>query len=210
MSMKKIKNNIEKRYAREIKRAIKLKEVREFDKAIKIILRSYNYYKNKNKLAIAYELLLIIVDCYMDDEKYSKAIGPLIEIYNYSDRVHNYPLKAASTQRLGIANIHLGNNEESYKFFLEAYKLFKQLNDLKNQVIILINIGLYHHKIKGNLEEAIKIFHKAEKLNLNNNLLVKMANIYQNLASLYIKLNDFTNFKENYEKAISYFEKEEA
>ncbi len=200
--MKKIQKDIEKQYIKDYKRAIKLKENREFDKTIAISKKLYNHYKSNNEESLAAETLFLMAECYLDDEKVEEALPILEKILESIKIFPNDKLEAATSQRLGIVHMKLGNQEESLKSFIKSYKIYKSLNDILNQIIGLSSLGLYY-KEKRDLERALDYYHKAEELSIKNEIYIEIAQIYRNLADLYLEFRDLDKIKKYIDLALS-------
>lgn len=126
--------------------------------------------------------------------------------YDYVKKSKSKKLLASAYNCLGVRNINHTNTNIPKQYFIESYRLYKEIESIDFQIQILSNLGvLYKQKIKK-LDSAKIYYNKALFLfdsdsSKNKNLNTKF-NLYNNLGNVYKK-------NKEYKKAIKFFKNAE-
>ncbi len=102
---------------------------------------------------------------------------------------------------IGAIYKKLKKYDEALRYFSEGLKIREDVNMRPFVLGSLIDIAATYID-KGDKKEAIAFFLKAEVIALETNLPVRLAHVYQSLATLYKLTNNYTDSIDYYEKFI--------
>ncbi|MBA3680862.1 MAG: response regulator [Bacteroidetes bacterium] len=122
-------------------------------------------------------------------------VGPLAKKINYPELfAHYYQGKGAQWQ-----TIHNADSAEFY--YLKALSYWKTLNNKKDEMIPLFNLGLIYH-LKNDFKQALENYLQVEKITEEYELDSYKLTLYGNLAEVYYDLKDFKRSAEYFRKHI--------
>jgi len=201
--MAKFEKNIEKNYDRLLLKGNKLFKERKFEKAIRIYLQIYDFYKENNNEIIAVEVLKKLSDCYIELEKYEEALTYLERILELSKKLKNDLLKACTLSDIGLVYKEFYDINEAEPFFIQANKIFNELGSIINIIVSLIQLATVEI-IKGNLEGSLKKLNSAKDHAIEYGIKNQLSIIHGKLAELSLKLGNIDEFKENYQALLDF------
>jgi len=114
----------------------------------------------------------------------------------------NYPeLHAHYTQGEGAQWQTLKNLDSAEVYYLKALSYWKTLNNKRDEMIPLFNLGLIYH-LKNDFKKALENYLKVEKITEEYELDSYKLTLYGNLAEVYYDLKDFKRSAEYFRKHI--------
>ncbi len=127
-----------------------------------------------------------------DYAKYFTLVYEALDIYESLGNKFGI-LKAKNL--IGIIYFYFGSYSEALENFIVASELIESYPDPKLEASILNNIGEIYREAKEK-DMALKYYHLALKLSLDNNLSLNTSVIYSNIADVYLNNNDISKADE--------------
>jgi len=199
--MPKYQKQISKSYQKELLRAKRYFERKEYDKAKKIYINIYKYYRQAHKLSKANSILIDLAETYETLGQKEEAIELLKRALDYYNQVKN--LEKVSEILFKIGNIYyygLTDLKNSEKFFLQSLKISQTIDNKKLKVGVFFALGILYH-FMGKLEDAITNIKKAIDISSFIEKPSVKGIMYRELARLYDKVNDNDNLRKYYNLA---------
>ena len=198
--MSKYQKQISKSYQKELLRAKRYFEREEYDKAKKIYLNIYKYYRQAHNLSKANSILINLAETYEMLEQDEDAIELLKRALEYYNQVKD--LENVSEILFKIGNIYYGLTDlkNSEKFLLQSLKISQTINNEKRQVGVLFTLGILY-RFMGKLEDAITNVKKAIDVSSYLEKFGIKGIMYSELARLYDQVNDDDNLRKYYNLA---------
>ncbi len=135
-------------------------------------------------------------------EKGLETADSLIIIAKKTNNINNY---AASMLAKGAALSFMGNNSEALEIEMKAYAIFDSINDVTGKALSLLNIAYVQmHLKKYDKSQDYLLQALAITDNSNSKLL---TNVYANLASSSVELEQYNEGIKYYQIALSHFKK---
>jgi len=134
---------------------------------------------------------------YIEKGDFSTGIDEFMKVLDQAHKLKNMRIIFDETINIGVLFHNLKKHDQSLKYFLQAQKI-AEANDF-DQSDLILNLIAVNSEV-GNIDEAIKIGLELEKkYNKSSNLICQI--------SCCINLGNAFSSKQEYEKAIKYFEK---
>ena len=124
----------------------------------------------------------------------------LLKAQDFAEMTDNYKLKGLVYGDLGNMYKTQGQVDSSIRYFKQAYQSFVKLNDNRNSIIVLLDIGTEFLQI-SRFDSAKSYFLYAEKIAKHSNDTLLHSTIYRSLGSVYLKQKDFNQAIYFYKKA---------
>lgn len=107
--------------------------------------------------------------------------------------------------QLGMQQYRSEQREEARETWLEALKLYRQLGDPANEVLILTNLGVIDTST-GNYRSALENYQTALNIQKTFKQPIVIANILNLIGDAYLNLGEFPKSLVNFEEALKIFE----
>ena len=104
--------------------------------------------------------LLIKIGYFLSSENPNEAVDYLDEAITLADKIKNRWNKADAIFNKGVALWHLGELEESDKYYDEAIKIYEEFKDSLS-LIKVFNSQAINHQMRGNVDLAFNTFLKS-------------------------------------------------
>ncbi|MFX1583180.1 MAG: tetratricopeptide repeat protein [Promethearchaeota archaeon] len=176
----------------EIKQLIK--EIKEKLEVLKKFGKDSNYIKELSNLA----LLEIEIEDYLEAEK------NILVCLNHFKIQRDRLGQAAVFGVLGVLNFKKKKYEKSIEYYNEALKIYKELNQIQEEITCLKGIGSNYIKLNKN-EEASDLFLDCCALCSDNDDIYNLLDCLGNLIYIYEKEENWDVLKELYQKSLESF-----
>ncbi|MEO6303627.1 MAG: tetratricopeptide repeat protein, partial [Bacteroidia bacterium] len=114
------------------------------------------------------------------------------------------PMLAGYYYQARGANFQAVKNLDSAAFyFSESLKVWQKLNDKKEAMVPLFNLGLIYH-LKGDFKKALNNYLQVEKITEENDINIYKITLYGNLAEVYYDLKDHKRSADYFRKYIEF------
>ncbi len=142
---------------------------------------------------------------YYDRGYLSQASDLFEKVIKLENKLGNEQRKANCYIYLGLINYQISNFNKAQNYYKEAQKIFNNLNDKKNELLVLNNIAGIH-SVLGEYEEATKIYSDiiGKSLIFADKESEAIASL--NLGDLYQELWDFEKSFEYFNRAYDSYE----
>ena len=177
---------------KEIKQLIK--ETKDNLEALKKFGKDSNYIKELSNLA----LLQIEIEDYIEAEK------NIIVCLNHFKIQRDRLGQAAVFGVLGVLYFKKKKYEKSIEYYNEALKIYKELNQIQEEITCLKGIGTNYLKLNKN-EEASDFFLDCSALCSDNDDIYNLLDCLGNLIYIYEKEENWDVLKELYQKSLESF-----
>lgn len=177
---------------KEIKQLIK--ETKDNLEALKKFGKDSNYIKELSNLA----LLQIEIEDYIEAEK------NMIVCLNHFKIQRDRMGQAAVFGVLGVLYFKKKKYEKSIEYYNEALKIYKELNQIQEEITCLKGIGSNYIKLNKN-EEASDLFLDCSALCSDNDDIYNFLDCLGNLIYIYEKEENWDVLKELYQKSLESF-----
>jgi tetratricopeptide (TPR) repeat protein len=141
--------------------------------------------------------LLIKIGYFLSSENPNEAIKYLDEAIIDADKINSRWSKADALFNKGVALWHLGEINQSDRYYEDAIKIYEEFNDSLS-LIKVFNSQAINHQMKGNVDGAFETFLRsldyAKKMGDN-------ATIFNTLLNIGIMYDN----NNNYEKCLNYY-----
>ncbi len=137
---------------------------------------------------------------YHEIENLEEALKHIQLSLKYYEKTGNIKLIANCNNFLGSIYYHLNKNDVALKYYNNSLELLKDTDLDKDYAFVIGNIGLIKDR-KKKYKEAITMYQKAARILIMTVDKFPLANIYNNLASTYYSLNNYTKSEEYFQKA---------
>ena len=188
--------------------------IEKYDLALEYYFKCLEIYEKSNNSFGMASTLTNIGNAYDNLEKPKKALPNYENALNIMTKLNHKFGIASALVNIGIANITLKKYEEALSYLERSKILFEALEDTFNLAIVYENIGLVYlkklensnttdnlTKAKLNLEKAMSYANAIDNLK-------SKANIFEKLALVNLKLNDYEsayyNLEESHKTKASY------
>ncbi|MBP0904064.1 histidine kinase [Mariniflexile gromovii] len=148
------------------------------------------------------ELSVLIRETTNDPEKGLKISDSLITIAKKTNNINKY---AISLLAKGAALSFIGKNSEALEIELKAYAIFDSINDTTGKSISLLNISYVQMHLKKYRKAQDYLLQALDFAEKDNSRL--LTNIYANLASASVELEQYNEGIKYYKMALSHFKK---
>ncbi len=125
----------------------------------------------------------------------------LSQVRVLAQKINHPELNAYYTQGQGAQWQTLNNLDSAEVYYLKALSYWKPLNNKKDEMIPLFNLGLIYH-LKNDFKKALENYLKVEKITEEYDLESYRLTLYGNLAEVYYDLKDFKRSAEYFRKHI--------
>ena len=126
--------------------------------------------------------------CYTEE----LSLPMLIEAVKYF-KAHNYQKEyGKAVHNLGTDYLYLGNSAEAQENLEVSKNIFAKIGSV-DEVYGINCMGVWHAVIKQDYHQALRLFHEAEKMPIND---FKKMTIYANIAACYQKLSSYQECEE--------------
>ncbi len=177
---------------KEIKQLIK--ETKDNLEALKKFGKDSNYIKELSNLA----LLQIEIEDYIEAE------NNIIVCLNHFKIQRDRLGQAAVFGVLGVLYFKKKKYEKSIEYYNEALKIYKELNQIQEEITCLKGIGSNYLKLNKN-EEASDLFLDCSALCSDNDDIYNLLDCLGNLIYIYEKEENWDVLKELYQKSLESF-----
>ena len=177
---------------KEIKQLIK--ETKDNLEALKKFGKDSNYIKELSNLA----LLQIEIEDYIEAE------NNIIVCLNHFKIQRDRLGQAAVFGVLGVLYFKKKKYEKSIEYYNEALKIYKELNQIQEEITCLKGIGTNYLKLNKN-EEASDLFLDCSALCSDNDDIYNLLDCLGNLIYIYEKEENWDVLKELYQKSLESF-----
>jgi tetratricopeptide (TPR) repeat protein len=171
-----------------------IKETKDNIEALKKFGKDSNYIKELSNLA----LLQIEIENYIDAEK------NMIECLNHFKIQRDRLGQAAVFGVLGVIYFKKKKYEKSIEYYYKALKIYKDLNQIQEEITCLKGIGSNYIKLNKS-EEASDIFLDCSALCSDNDDIYNLLDCLGNLIYIYEKEENWDVLKELYQKSLESF-----
>lgn len=165
-----------------------------------IVLISFQlgFAQNKKYTSKQVDSLFELGNNYYKKSDYYNSLKELRFALIEAEKIKNNTLVSNISNRIGRNFAQIKNLEFSNYFFNKSLVLAKKTNNLKDQILVLNNLGnlftAFSEK-KSNQKQAISYYKQALRLAKKNNLNEDICLISMNLAWSYLKFKEYENAK---------------
>ena len=147
--------------------------------------------------------LLIKIGYFLSSENPNEAINYLDEAITLADKIKNRWNKADAIFNKGVALWHLGELEESDKYYDEAIKIYEEFKDSLSLVKVY-NSQAINHQMRGNVDLAFNTFLKSLDFAKKVGDKPTIFNTLLNIGVTYDNGGDYENCLKYYNEALLY------
>lgn len=181
-----------------------------YDQALNKAHKALRLYLRVNDTSGLYKLYHNMGVIYEANKDYEQAMNYLTLAYQMMDRrLESNPndsnalrIRPGLYNNLGIVSDNMGEVEMAMQFYEKAMTHSHEVNDETVLLTSGLNIGILYGKL-GDYPEALAHIQLAYELALKNEEHYHLANIYNNLGDIRLKMNDFSKANAFFEKALS-------
>ncbi len=169
----------------------------KFDSAVEHLKKALKIYEENeilDRLAESYSTLGIVEENALDYDNALKAFNASLLINEEMGEDLN---RGRELRRIGrIYYLRLNQFQEARKFFTQAYELFKEIEQMDQQLESLLELGLVAEK-EGDFRQALEFYVKAQTL-------AEEADLRPGLAKAFLYQANSHWFQGNYQQAFRY------
>lgn len=147
--------------------------------------------------------LLIKIGYFLSSESPREAIEYLDDAITLADKIKNRWNKADAIFNKGVALWHLGELEESDKYYDEAIKIYEEFKDSLSLVKVY-NSQAINHQMRGNVDLAFNTFLKSLDFAKKVGDKPTILNTLLNIGVTYDNSGDYENCLKYYNEALLY------
>lgn len=114
---------------------------------------------------------------------------------------------AYSLNGLAVSLTDLGLNHEALKNYLEAERIFTQLNDSSGLQMTYLNLGVVFDEMKD-LEAATGFYEQALEIGLKLGLMIEVGDVYNNMAEIKLQQGKMDEAYDLYSRAFKIYKNE--
>lgn len=167
-----------------------------------------SYYRDEIKIRRAMKDNYRVAHCLLNLSTMHRRLGEtdsssvlLNEVKTLALKI-NYPeLLAHYYQSQGAQWQTIKKSDSAEVYYLKALSYWKTLNNKRDEMIPLFNLGLIYH-LKNDFKKALEHYLQVEKITEENNLDSYRLTLYGNLAEVYYDLKDYKRSAEYFRKHI--------
>ncbi len=167
-----------------------------------------SYYREEIKIRRQMKDEYRVANCLLNLSTMHRRLGEtdssallLSQVRVLAQKINNPELNAYYTQGQGAQWQTLNNLDSAEVYYLKALSYWKTLNNKKDEMIPLFNLGLIYH-LKNDFKKALENYLKVEKITEEYDLESYRLTLYGNLAEVYYDLKDFKRSAEYFRKHI--------
>ncbi|MBL7913271.1 MAG: response regulator [Bacteroidia bacterium] len=167
-----------------------------------------SYYREEIKIRRAMKDDFRVSNCLINLSTMHRRLGEvdssaflLKQVRILAEKINNKQLSAHYLQAQGAHWQTLNNLDSAEIYYLKALDLWKKLNNKRDEMIPLFNLGLIYH-LKNDFKKALETYLEVEKITNEYNLDNYKLTLYGNLAEAYSDLKDYKRSAEYFRKHI--------
>ncbi len=160
----------------------------DFETSIKYNLAALNFFENVNEARGIYIVLGNLGNTYIRLRQFAKAVNVLEKGISLANTNKDVLAQANITSSLARAYKGLGNKEKELELKQKAFGIFRNAGHHQGMATVGINLGVFYAD-KSQIDSAKKYYYialkSARKINNKGNI----ALLFNNMASMYIKID---------------------
>jgi signal transduction histidine kinase/tetratricopeptide (TPR) repeat protein len=177
-------------------------QTRNYETSLDYFNRALQIYSGLGKDEIVLTLTNNIGGLYLEQKNYEKAMEYLQKVYDLATEVNNEKMILISLNNLGEVSGSLGLYNQALQYFEKARRISESKNDINMLATVFLNTGAIYVK-KGRSDLSFRYFNDALKYAEVVNSISLKRDIYKSYYDIY-------NSRNNYEKALEFYELYEA
>ena len=124
----------------------------------------------------------------------------LLKAEGFANTTTNNYLKALVYTEKALMYTEQKQPDSTIIYYRLSFGIFSKMNDKRNAILALLNIGNTFLNSKNHVDSTIIYFKKAEKLTLETNETILLSSVYRSLAAYYYHINHYDNALYYYKK----------
>ena len=158
----------------------------DYDTAIVLYKKSYDYYEKKDDLPALANILNILGILHKNKGEYQKAVVYYSHALKVVKTTQDKRLLWKIHNNIGLVYLHSGSYERAIEYFIRSLNISEEIDDKKGYATALANLGNLYYNQKR-FDKAMEHFQSASKFFQGSGYLLNAANMLHNIGSIYVE-----------------------
>lgn len=175
-----------------------------------VALESYTKaIKSAQRLTDSQKLIHVYLkrgNLYRKQADYDPALEDLERVKDLSEDINDNQLRGIALSDMGAIYTDLNDLKKAKIYLEQAYEIFKALDDAKNLINVSNHIAVMNY-YEGDIRLAMENFKKTVELRKHHQTTERLADLYGNIGTCYMKVGDYDNALRYYDRALEMADK---